>query len=45
MAQQNKNFSGIKVVQQPGGTSSFSLSWGYQEEPINKNKETCSISQ
>jgi len=31
MAEQKKNFSGIKIAQQPGGTSSFSLGWGYKE--------------
>ena len=36
MTQQKKNFSGIKIAQQPGGSSSFSLDWGHKEEPVKK---------
>lgn len=38
MAEVNKNnYSGKKIVQQPGGNSNFSLDWGHVEPPVKKN--------
>lgn len=36
MSEHSKKYSGIKIAQQPGGTSSFSLDWGHKEEPVKK---------
>ena len=36
MSYHSKKCSGIKIAQQPGGTSSFSLDWGYKEETVKK---------
>ena len=35
MSEGKKSFSGVKIVQQPGGDSHYSISWGHQEEPVN----------
>lgn len=37
MAEQKKTYSGVKITQNPGGNSNFSLNWGYQEELPKKN--------
>jgi hypothetical protein len=36
MTDHKKTYSGIKIAQNPGGSSSFSLSWGHTEEPVKK---------
>lgn len=40
MAEHKKTFSGVKIVQQPGGNSSYSVSWGHQQEPVKKPTDT-----
>jgi hypothetical protein len=37
MSDNKKNYSGVKIVQQPGGNSNYSVGWGHQEEPIKKD--------
>jgi len=31
MSEYKKKYGGIKIAQQPGGISSFSLDWGFRE--------------
>lgn len=37
MTDNKKTYSGVKITQQPGGESHFSLNWGYKEEPVKRN--------
>ena len=30
------SYSGVKIVQQPGGNSSYSVSWGHESEAIKR---------
>lgn len=39
MADHKKTFSGVKIVQQPGGNSNYNIGWGHQEEPVKKPKD------
>ena len=36
MSETQKSFSGVKIMQQPGGASSVSLNWGHKEETTTK---------
>ena len=36
MAEHKKTYSGVKITQNPGGNSNFSLGWGHKEEPAQK---------
>ena len=37
MSDSKKTYSGVKITQQPGGSSNFSLNWGHKEEPVKRN--------
>lgn len=36
MSDSKKTYSGVKIVQQPGGDSTYSISWGHKQEPVHK---------
>jgi len=40
-----KTYSGVKIVQQPGGNSSYSFGWGHTEEPYQRNSHNESQQQ
>ena len=31
MSESKKTYSGVKIVQQPGGNSTYSFGWGHKE--------------
>ena len=39
MSDHKKTFSGVKIVQQPGGNSNYSVGWGHEESPVKKPKD------
>lgn len=39
MSDSKKTYSGVKIVQQPGGDSTYTVSWGYKEEPVKKPQD------
>ena len=40
MSDSKKTYSGVKIVQEPGGKSSYSVSWGHEDEPVKKNLDS-----
>ena len=37
MTDHKKTFSGVKIVQHPGGNSNCPLNWGHQSQAVKKN--------